>query len=133
MSQPGLVVRDIIFAFPTVGFSHNVLCYSSQDAACVSLSDVRSDWGADAVAVVDSQRPGPWDEEILQAGMEDEEPLGGPFWIEAPDHRGSDCTGVDPCLAIQPGINAQLLWQAKRNRLGPFALTEDLKLTARTS
>ena len=58
--------------FPTVGFSHPVPCCNSQDAPFISTSVVLQDGRMDAVAVVGSLRPSPWDEEILKAGVEDE-------------------------------------------------------------
>ena len=37
----------------------------------------------------------------------------------------SDCSKLDLCSAIQPGISAQLLWQATLAQAGPFAFTDD--------
>ena len=50
----------------TVEFSHHVPCCSSQDAPFISTSVVLQGGRMDAVAVVGSLRPSPWDEEILR-------------------------------------------------------------------
>ena len=64
-------LHNLLVGFPSVGFSPHVASYSSQPSQWIPLDDLWDSSLTDASRILSQLRPGPLDDEIVQAGAKD--------------------------------------------------------------